>query len=298
MPRYRLRHTTRYRYTEPATLSRNEARLTPRTLSYQRVEDIRLEVLPTPEYQSQYLDAFGNVVSLFNVNAPHDTLDVTMHAWITTLPRPEPPVGKMTWEECRDRLAQEHYAQSQGALPFLQDSTFIRRCQALADWLAPCLTPGRDLVEMADALNRRIFEEFTYDPSFSTLETTSLEVIQHKRGVCQDYAHLAIAALRSVGLAARYVSGYLETAPPPGQPRLIGSDASHAWFSVLIPEWGWLALDPTNGTRASEQHPVLSWGRDYADVAPLKGVVTGGGMQTLEVEVDVIPEDEVAALGL
>ncbi|MCP1328482.1 transglutaminase family protein, partial [Halomonas sp. 707D4] len=132
-------------------------------------------------------------------------------------------------------------------------------------------------------------EQFEYDPSFTTLATPLSEVLANRRGVCQDFAHLMIGALRSIGLSARYVSGYLETEPPPGQPRLVGADASHAWLALWVPEWGWLALDPTNGTLAGERHPVLAWGRDYFDVAPLKGVMNGGGHHRLEVEVDVVP---------
>ncbi|MGQ7248832.1 transglutaminase family protein [Halomonas sp. V046] len=289
---YRLRHTTRYRYSQSVSHSENEARLTPRSLPWQRVDDAQLAITPGPCRRMARHDAFGNAVSLFAIDTPHQTLEVTLHARVTTLPRPAPPSRPLPWEACRDALAKGTCALSREAQPFLQNSAFIERRPLLAAWVAECLSPRRDLVQAVDALNRHIFEHFTYDTDFSTLETTPQEVLHHRRGVCQDFAHLAIAALRSVGLAARYVSGYLETLPPPGQPRLIGADASHAWFSVLIPGWGWLDFDPTNGTRAGERHLLLGWGRDYDDVAPLKGVVTGGGHQRLEVEVDVIPEAE------
>lgn len=286
---YYLRHTTRYRYSEIVTLSENEACLSPRVLGWQQVAFARLSTSPLTPLHQQRCDAFGNRINLFAIDTPHQVLEVTLEARITTSPRPQPPANAMSWETCRDLLATPGTTSYWEAQPFLENSAYIERRPLLAAWVEACFPPGGDLVECVDALNHRIYDEFYYDSQFSNLETTPSQVLVERRGVCQDFAHLAIAALRSIGLAARYVSGYLETSPPPGQPRLLGADASHAWFAVLIPGWGWLDLDPTNGVRVGERHLLLGWGRDYDDVAPIKGVVTGGGRQQLEVEVDVLP---------
>ena len=161
---------------------------------------------------------------------------------------------------------------------------------AFREYAAPSFPLGRPLLEAMADLNRRIHQEFTYDPHFTTVATPLNQVLTEQRGVCQDFAHLAMACLRAWGLAARYVSGYLETLPPPGQPRLIGADASHAWLAVYVPGVGWAEFDPTNDCMPGEQHITLAWGRDYGDVAPLKGVMTGGGSHSLEVSVDVAPQ--------
>ncbi|MCJ8284556.1 transglutaminase family protein [Halomonas sp.] len=294
---YRLRHTTRYHYSEIVTLSENEACLMPREMAYQQVAWAHLSISPGESLRQSRQDAFGNHIALFAVDTPHTQLEVTLEAQVMTSPRATPPQAIMGWERCRERLADRHQPGFREAQPFLENSAYIERRPLLAAWAEDCFPAGGDLVDCVERLNRRIHEEFRYDSEFSDMETTPSQVLQHRRGVCQDFAHLAIATLRSVGLAARYVSGYLETLPPPGQPRLMGADASHAWFSVLIPGWGWLDFDPTNGVRAGERHLLLGWGRDYEDVAPLKGVVTGGGRQRLEVEVDVVPAGEVAATG-
>lgn len=231
-------------------------------------------------------DVFGNRVLYFAMEEVHKTLDVTVITPLSTQPLSALPHASSAWENVAQQLSQTNSFDLQ---LYRLDSPFIRRNAELAAFAHSCFTPGRPIVEAALALNQLIHQTFEYDPSFTTLATPLSEVLANRRGVCQDFAHLAIGALRSVGLVARYVSGYLETQPPPGQPRLIGADASHAWLATWIPEWGWLALDPTNGTVAGEQHPVLAWGRDYADVAPLKGVMNGGGEHQLEVEVDVMP---------
>ena len=172
---------------------------------------------------------------------------------------------------------------------FVLDSPFVKRDPALADYARETFAPGRSLIEAVAELNRRIFEEFSYDPHFTTLATPLEVVLAERRGVCQDFAHLGLGCLRTLGLAARYVSGYLETLPPAGQPRLEGADASHAWLAVWVPGAGWAEFDPTNGLMPGSRHITLAWGRDYGDVAPLKGVTSGGGAHTLTVGVDVLP---------
>jgi transglutaminase-like putative cysteine protease len=171
---------------------------------------------------------------------------------------------------------------------FLLESEFIEFIDGLKDYSQKSFSTGRPLLEAVEDLMLRIYKDFKYDPGFSSIATPLIEVLKHRKGVCQDFAHLAIACLRMQGLAARYISGYLETVPPKGQKRLVGADASHAWFSVYVPHLGWVDFDPTNAKIPDEQHITAAWGRDYADVAPLKGVIFGGGDENiLEVSVDV-----------
>ncbi|MGQ7261640.1 transglutaminase family protein [Vreelandella sp. V005] len=283
---YKLRHTTRYHYSAPVTLCHSEARVLPRKTPHQQCGASELLISPAPQVQRERCDIFGNRVLYFAMEEVHQTLDVTVVTPLNTQPLAALPSVSPTWESVAQQLSQDNRFDVQ---LYRLDSPFIRRNDELADFALSCFTPGRPLIEAALALNELIHTTFEYDPSFTTLATPLSDVLTNRRGVCQDFAHLAIGALRSVGLAARYVSGYLETQPPTGQPRLIGADASHAWLATWIPHWGWLALDPTNGAVAGEQHPVLAWGRDYADVAPLKGVMNGGGDHRLEVEVDVMP---------
>ncbi|AQU83206.1 MULTISPECIES: transglutaminase family protein [unclassified Halomonas] len=283
---YSLRHTTRYHYSAPVTLCHSEARVLPRKTLHQQCGASGLTISPMPQMQAERRDVFGNRVLYFAMEEVHQTLDVTVVTPINTHPLGLLPVTSPAWEQIAEQLCADNRFDMQ---LYRLDSPFIRRNEELATFARSCFTPGRPLLESALALNQLIYNTFEYDPSFTTLATPLSDVLTNRRGVCQDFAHVAIGALRSLGLPARYISGYLETQPPPGQPRLIGADASHAWLATWIPEWGWLALDPTNGTVAGEQHPVLAWGRDYADVAPLKGVMNGGGEHQLEVEVDVIP---------
>ncbi|WP_339886186.1 transglutaminase family protein [Vreelandella maris] len=283
---YTLRHTTRYHYSAPVTLCHSEARVLPRKTPHQQCGASELHISPAPQVQKERCDIFGNRVLYFAMEEVHQTLDVTVVTPLNTQPLTALPTVSPAWENVAQLLNQDNSFDVQ---LYRLDSPFIRRNDELAAFARSCFTPGRPLIEAALALNELIYSTFEYDPSFTTLATPLSEVLANRRGVCQDFAHLAIGALRSVGLAARYVSGYLETQPPPGHPRLIGADASHAWLATWIPEWGWLALDPTNGSVAGEQHPVLAWGCDYADVAPLKGVMNGGGEHHLEVEVDVMP---------
>lgn len=295
--KYRLRHTTRYDYTSSVTLSHNEARLLLRDLPWQKCENTRLMISPSPLRQHERRDFFGNRVIYFAIQDIHDSLEVTVESQVTTQPRPQPTSGMRTsWESVAEQLApgSHHYnpvteAACLEARLFTLDSPFIQRQPELAEFAQQSFTPGRPLVEATLDLNQRIFDEFQYDSSFSSLATPVLDVLQSRRGVCQDFAHLAIGALRSIGLAARYVSGYLETQPPPGQEKLLGADASHAWLAVFVPGWGWMEIDPTNGSTPSERYLTLGWGRDYADVTPLKGVMNGGGEHELKVAVDVLP---------
>ncbi|GHB08446.1 transglutaminase family protein [Salinicola rhizosphaerae] len=283
--RYRVSHETRYEYASPVSLCHNEARVAPRQLPWQRVAQSELAVVPAPQVIQWRQDFFGNDVAYFSVQEVHQTLTVTASSRLETSERPLPPQAtNLDWQQ-----ALGHVGQRATLRQFQLDSPFVGRHSALRRFAAPSFATGRGLIDALDDLNLRIFETFVYDPGFTTLATPVLDVLEARRGVCQDFAHLMIGCLRSMGLSARYVSGYLETLPPPGQPRLVGADASHAWVAVHIPEWGWLELDPTNGARPGMRHLVLAWGRDYGDVPPLKGVMSGGGTHQLEVAVDVEP---------
>jgi len=191
------------------------------------------------------------------------------------------------WEAVRERVAADTTTPGLEARDFVLPSAFVPPDDAVWDYARASFPPGRPLLEAVRDLTRRIHQEFRYDPGFTTIVTPLAEVLAHRRGVCQDFAHLQIACLRSLGLPARYVSGYLETLPPPGKAKLQGADASHAWVSVYDPEQGWTDFDPTNDQLVGEQHITTAWGRDYGDVTPLKGIIFGGGEHTLEVAVDV-----------
>ncbi|MDR9468344.1 transglutaminase family protein [Marinospirillum sp.] len=295
--KYLLRHTTRYDYETSVTLSHNEARLLPRNLPWQNCENTQLSITPEPLRQQERRDFFGNQVVYFTLQAIHTCLEVTVTSQVTTQPRALPDIQTPAWESAAQLLApgshRHHPVKAAACLEarlFTLDSPFAQKQAELADFARQSFQPQRPLLPALLDFNRRIFEEFSYDPGFTTLATPVLEVLENRRGVCQDFAHLAIAALRSLGLAARYVSGYLETQPPPGQEKLLGADASHAWVSVFIPDYGWLEIDPTNGSTPNERYITLGWGRDYSDITPLKGVMNGGGRHQLNVAVDVLPQ--------
>ncbi|MEX0740423.1 MAG: transglutaminase family protein [Pseudohongiella sp.] len=295
--RYTLRHLTRYEYSGPATLSHNEARILPRQLPWQLCSDTQLIINPGPIGLSERRDFFGNRVTYFAVEAVHNSLEVVVTSSVETWPRPAQDFFSGTgWEEAAAEMScavRTGNRDSIEARLFVLDSPFIMRQPALKEYAQTNFTPGVYLHDAVLALNKRIFDEFTYDEDSTTLATPLREVLETRRGVCQDFAHLLIGCLRSMGLAARYISGYMETSPPPGQHKLLGADATHAWVAVFIPGWGWQEVDPTNGCVPDERYIVLGWGRDFADVTPLKGVMTGGGDHKLTVAVDVIPAPDL-----
>lgn len=290
MTTYVLRHTTRYEYDLPVVHAHHMARLRPRQLSHQRVTSSELVIKPATSSLTEKVDYFGNVTDALEVAETHEVFEVTSLSTVTTLANPmseKPPTGFVTWEEASARLEETQLYLREAELRF--DSPLVRVHQVFKDYAASTFTPGRDLVECVVELNRRIHEDFTYETAATDVSTPLGQVMRERRGVCQDFAHVAVACLRSVGLAGRYVSGYLETMPPPGKERLVGADASHAWAAVFIPGQGWLDFDPTNNLLPSERHIWVAWGRDFSDVSPLKGVVLGGGAHRLTVGVDVAP---------
>ncbi len=305
----RVTHDTRYRYAARVESAQHQARLRPLDTARQRVLDFALEIAPTPRGMSSDTDSFGNQRTSFALDQPHDELAVRSRSLVRTRApalsagrRGEPPPAiaqptagqASTWEAVRERLSYRAGRAYDPASEFVFASPQVACDPALAAYGAVSFTPGRPFVQAAWELMQRIHAEFAYVPDSTDVSTTALDALRLGCGVCQDFAHVMIGALRSLGLPARYVSGYLLTEPPPGQPRLIGADASHAWVEVYDPAWpedrGWLQLDPTNDRAPGDDYVMLSVGRDYADVTPLRGVIRGGGAgQVLTVGVTVEP---------
>jgi len=289
MPRsYEVIHETEYRYEWPADSAWQLAHLRPRVTDLQSVSKHHLEIEPLPSEMDAGTDYFGNPVQRFAVPAAHDRLQVRSVAEVTVGPKPVPVVAK-PWEKVLQSVLEGdaalryelvQYCLASPFVPLLDDTLALARHDFVA---------GRDLLVALQAFARRIRDQFQFDPDATHIGTPLTEVLQTGRGVCQDFAHLMISAVRGMGLPARYVSGYLLTEPPPGQPRLVGADASHAWVSVWCDQAGWVDVDPTNGKLADQAFITLGWGRDYGDVAPLRGVVWGGGKQQLNVRVTVTP---------
>jgi transglutaminase-like putative cysteine protease len=289
---YRIVHKTHYDYAKSVSLCHNLAHLTARDCAWQTRVHSELEVSTLPAVSTSRVDYFGNVVTFFTVQEPHRKLDITAVNVVHIDPRPAPaPVQTAPWEAVREALRVHHDGASLDAYQFAFDSQHVTRAAELADFAALSFPAGRPMLDAVLDLSHRIFTEFRFDPHPTTMNRSLRSLLEDRRGVCQDFAHLAIGCLRSLGLAARYVSGYLLTNPPPGQARLIGADMSHAWVSVFHPGLGWIDVDPTNDLIASEKHITLAWGRDYDDVSPIKGVILGGGRHTVSVSVDVTVEE-------
>ena len=285
--RFRVSHTTEYRYSAQVINGHTVAHLRPRQTPIQSVVSSEVTTSPAADHADEYLDAFGNHVSYRAVEQVHDQLVVTglYEVDITT---PEQLLWSPPWEDLRDLVATD--ASSDGLLARMCsiESTFVTPSADLARFASWSFLPGRAFHEAVIDLSHRIYTEFVFDPSFSDVSTPLTDVLTHRRGVCQDFAHLAIGSIRSLGLPARYVSGYIENRPPPGHVKVFGADASHAWCSVYIPGWGWLDVDPTNDQAPPMSHVTVGWGRDYADVAPVRGVVFGSpAAQELSVAVEV-----------
>jgi len=291
--RLSVKHRTTYVYSDAVTTSHHEARLSPRESEAQHTLSHDLTILPTPESRRRRFDYFGNRTINFSLCEPHRSLSVVASSIIELKALPSPELrGTPPWETVRDRLKHDRRRDVLDAYAMTFDSPYVAADEALNDYSAPFFEPGRPLLSCVEELVSSIFHEFTYDPRATDISTPILEVLSERRGVCQDFAHLAIGCLRSRGLAARYVSGYLLTRPPPGKQKLVGSDASHAWFATFIPEHGWVEFDPTNNVMPSGEHVTIAYGRDFGDVTPLRGVILGGGHHQLSVAVDVDALDE------
>jgi transglutaminase-like putative cysteine protease len=288
--KYRICHITRYKYALPVSHCYNLAYVLPRTTDRQRVDAIEINVSPVATTHNNRTDYFGNQFLQFSIEKAHSELEVKIVSEITIKDTASSinldfgnPCSYVTF-----LLRNSSDWETLCAREFTLDSPMVQQHQDLADYAAPSFSDDRPFLSAVMDLTQRIFNDFTYDPEFSDVATPLADVLKHKRGVCQDFAHLAIGCLRSLGYPARYVSGYLETQPLPGQEKLIGADATHAWFAVYSPGEGWYEFDPTNNKITGEQHITTAWGRDYSDVTPLKGVIFGGGISPqLFVSVDV-----------
>lgn len=287
---YRITHVTRYRYDAPVVISRQLAHLRPRDGSAQRCLRHRLAIAPQPQERIERLDYFGNPVTQFSIEQPHDSLEVVAESIVRVEGRPRWPECTMAWEEAAARMAFPGDAADLEAAEYAHPSPSVPRDPAARDYASAVFSPKQPMAAAVEMLMRRMHDDFAFDPEATSVTTPVADVLERRRGVCQDFAHVMLACVRAMGLAARYVSGYLLTSPPPGRPRLIGADASHAWVSVFCPGSGWMDFDPTNALIPSLEHVTLGWGRDFSDVGPLRGVILGGGSQTLEVEVTMLPE--------
>lgn len=288
--RYRVEHRTTYSYDDEVTDSLGVAHLVPRELSWQGVGDYRVTVSPEPGDTNDDLDYHGNRASYFQVTRPHRELVVVGAGEVDVS---APPVDEsrlsLAWEELRP-VAHPRSPGAWRVTDFALASPAVPLHGQARDYAASSLAPGRAVGEAVTDLMHRIHAEFDYDPTATTVTSTVPEILAQRAGVCQDFAHLTLACLRSHGLAARYVSGYLATEPPPGRERVVGADASHAWVAVWLGDDAWLAVDPTNDQWQNDRYVTVAWGRDYGDVTPVKGVIfTEATHSRLEVSVDVAP---------
>ena len=289
---YNVVHETLYSYESPVVLSQQLLHLTPRALEFQKLREHRVTIRPAPAETSAREDYFGNPVTQIVLAAPHASFTVRAESRVNVTQRGAPAAGMNggeAWEQLRERLRRAGEAPPE-PLQFLFESPHVECFRDLAAYAQASFGEGRDLLGAVLDLTRRIHADFRFDPKATSVSTPLREVLAKRRGVCQDFAHFMIGCLRTLGLAGRYVSGYILTAPPPGRPRLVGADASHAWVSVYCgSSVGWLDLDPTNDCVVGDGHVTLAWGRDFSDVTPTRGVILGGGEQELEVRVTVAP---------
>ena len=287
---YRVTHRTTYEYAEPVAVSHHAARVEPRGTTAQSRTDWRVEISPEPAVQVQRPDFFGNRVCFFAIQELHAKLEVTATSIVSVeAPPPPQPGTSQPWEQVAQRYCDPVAPEAIKPFQFVFASPLIQPQPEFADYARGSFPPGQRLLEGVADLNRRIHADFAYDPVATTVATPLAEVWAQRRGVCQDFAHFAIACLRSLGLPASYISGYLRTRPPPGKPRLVGTDATHAWFSVHCPDHGWVDFDPTNDCQPTDEHITVAIGRDFSDVSPVMGILTGGGSHQVKVAVDVEP---------
>lgn len=287
---YKISHRTSYKYKHIVSLGTHIACLTPRNLPHHRCVWSDLNIDPLPATRSDRTDFFGNHIDLFSIKEPHKELIVEARSEVI-LDNHEPWAGvAIPWEQAVKDVPRDHSAVGLDAYQFVFESPRIRHSAAFASYALASFAPRRAFGDALRELTTRIHRDFKFDSKATNVRTTPEDVFKKKRGVCQDFAHVQIACLRSIGIPARYVSGYLRTYPPPGRPRLIGADVSHAWVSAYCPAAGWLDVDPTNDVVPTDSHVRLAWGRDYGDISPLRGLILGGGRDhTLKVNVDMEP---------
>ena len=297
--KYRVVHVTDYVYEIPAMLCHNLVFQIPQNLPFQKVEEYTCEISPKPSFEADRSDFFGNRYLYFSVERPHKKLTVTSRSTLELL---SPgwaeivPESTMPWENVVEWL--HSTAASSEIRQFYLESNHVQSIEGIVEYALQSFLPGRPIMEAMLDLNSRIFKDFAFTPGFTDISTPLEKVFEHRKGVCQDFAHFSLACLRALGLSARYVSGYIETFPPPGKPKLVGSDASHAWIGVYIPGHDWVEFDATNNLLVGDKHIRVAVGRDFADVTPLKGIVFAGKEQEMKVSVDVQSfEEEEEILG-
>ncbi|WP_298924906.1 transglutaminase family protein [uncultured Ramlibacter sp.] len=289
-------HETVYDYVPTVKTAQHMAHLRPAHNRRQQVLRHSLAISPEPAQRGETVDVYGNTRSFFSLQSAHEELKVVADSVVSTA-APALPGSAMAWEEVRERMRYHREAAWDPAAEFIFGSPYVPRHEDFIAYARPSFAAGRPLLEAARELTARIHADFDYEAEVTDVGTPALEALALRKGVCQDFAHVMLGCLRSLGLPARYVSGYLLTTPPPGQPRLVGSDASHAWVSVYLPfgeddaAGAWADLDPTNDRFAGEDYVTLATGRDYADVAPMRGVIHGGASHQLHVAVTVTPVD-------
>jgi transglutaminase-like putative cysteine protease len=289
---YNITHRTLYDYAAPVSVSHHVARLEPRVTATQARESFSLKIFPEPALRKPRTDYFGNQLCIFSVQEAHSRLEIITSSRVTVrVEKTSQPESTASWESVaamfRDPVSPEVVEPYQ----FVFDSPHVRASLELADYARESFGADTPLIAGARDLTRRLFKDFKFDTRATTVATPLEEVWEKRRGVCQDFAHLGLACLRSLGLPSRYVSGYLRTRPPEGKPRLVGADASHAWFSVYSPGTGWVEFDPTNNVQPAGGHITVAYGRDFGDVSPVAGILTGGGRHDVRVSVDVEPLD-------
>lgn len=289
--RYRVVHETHYQYQSTVSLSQQYLHMTPRPFAFQQTESHLIWFDPVVHESREGIDYFGNYTRHVSITLPHDSLLVHAESTVAVHTRPSLAQidGTLPWESVRDMLGKEKSAVTLEACRYLYASPHVTCFPELEAYARLSYTPGRPQLDAALDLTQRIFDDFEFDAKATDISTPLEQVLRGRRGVCQDFAQLMIGCLRSVGLPARYMSGYILTHPAAGKPRLIGADASHAWVSVYCPRLGWVDFDPTNRCLVQHEHITLGWGRDFSDITPMRGIVLGGGQQELDVQVTVTP---------
>ena len=287
--KYRIRHYTEYDYQDTVSICCNRLCLTPINLPEQECITSDISISPSPDEISYRTDFFGNQLAFFSIYQEHKKLRINSNSVVHIESRSHAekgPASPVRWKEVAGKIAAELH-QAQDVIQYLLPSLYVPHSQVIKDFAAECFPEDATLWDATNALMKKIFTTIEFKPGFTTVNTPVETVIKIKKGVCQDFAHLMIACFRNMGLPARYVSGYLETIPPPGKKKLVGADASHAWVSVYFPDLGWVEFDPTNNLLPDFKHITVAFGRDYQDVAPIKGIVFSSGKQQLTVKVDV-----------
>jgi transglutaminase-like putative cysteine protease len=284
----KITHRTLYAYTAPVTVSQHAARVEPRSLRNQFLEEFSLRIEPEPPVRKTRIDYFGNRICFFSIQEVHRRLEIVAECRVSVVAVTQPVLSlSPRWEQVARLFSDPVSPEVVEPYEFVFDSPLLRASPALADYARQSFGAESPLLVSMLDFNRRVHADFKYDKVATTVATPLEEVIKNRRGVCQDFAHFAIACLRSLGLAARYVSGYLCTEAPPGRPAVIGAEASHAWFSVFCPGLGWIDFDPTNNVMPQTAHVTLAYGRDFNDVSPVSGIITGGGKHDVKAGVTV-----------